>query len=1458
MFREKYEISIWEDFFVPAETEQQPDGSYIVKSPSYYDERKLAIIGSDTLESQSRAVDPKLVRNANGTNTLTFKMFYHYVDNITGEEIDNPFIGLLTNERKVKCFWKNKWYDLLIKNVQEDSSGKSITYTCKDQHIEELSKNGFNLEFDTELENNIGTITELATEVLKGTDWEVVKGDILPEKLEEAVYEITNPYSGEDGAQKVVFEGLDADGNIYQIKEGQKFLIFYSVVQNRPALFQCLFDPSGNYNISTTDSKPIPVNAICLQAEDVTYTVTDKLVTIAQTGREIPLAEIYLTSAVSANYRGERLVRSQRAIVDPLVERSVNIYERDGKTYYGYMETEFKDPTYVQNFISNGKDFASTSGWSGGGENNVATFGLYPKITAETDLSTYNATSFLYLRAGEKYVNRGIKGSLMYLPEGFQKGEKYIFRYKGAPSEPIDGTNGDIKDINLSPFIGEYKLTTTNTYEISGVSYFDFKEPAKQSGDWIEYEAICNISISKEELYATMFAFIFTPSMDIWLSEIQFFPYHIGEVYEKLEEHTDDLRNNPSKYFINKDNVYIRATSYNSNETYYKMTKRRINPGEMDAMSIAQFVYKYYDPVENQNSTKESIIYKDISREPIAEYIPVYVDGFEKTRTISARESNRFNILQTLCETFEAWCSFEIEHDDNGHIAWKKDANNNEIIGVPSKKVRFRKAIGEETGVGFVYGIDLKQIQRTLASDEISTKVIVKPNSNSYGKDGFCTIQRASENPSRDSFVINLDYYINQGILTRKDVYNDLYSSEPEYVGYYYYLNNYNKEYDELAEKLTARLQEFDRQKAMQQTYQEYVTASNEEITTLLDEVLKLAGLEKTDNLAAYLVQNPDNRAAQSRWAAYQSVKKQSEEYTTMLEAINRSIATIESEINADKARQEEITDARDAKHEEFFKKYGRFISEGTWSSEDYNDDNLYYLDATSVAYEASRPKTQYNISVIRLSSLEQYQSKVFNPGDIAFIEDVEFFGYVIGENQNRTPYREKVIIAEVTNNFDHPEKDTFKVQNYKSQFEDLFQRITATTQSLSYASGSYARAANAITTAGTIDPVTLAASIAENNRLVFSSQNDRILQDSTGITVTDMQDPNKKLKISSSGIFLTTDGGETWVSGFKSSGLSANQITSGSLSTNQVYIMNNNYPNFRWDNYGISAFAWQPGKDGQDDSIWFNQFVRFDQYGLYGIRTGSNAYTPYEPKNLGQIKEDAIFGLTWDGFFLKSQHKDGAVVSISSTDDFTITTADGQQRVKLGLLSGEGENTIYGLRLKDAEGQTVLENDANGSLWLKDKMSIETYDNQDVSIGKLGNKGSGKNQIFNANNNFIVYEDGTIKANGGQIGNMDISSLTPGGGGGSESTYDFIIESSEGQFIRNQTTTILTAKILLNGAEVNRGTVTWYIGGTPQEPIFFEEGDPNFNYWSYQITFPTEWNSINVSFDWEDVQGAS
>jgi hypothetical protein len=122
MLKEKYEISLWEDYLVP-KTDSVPE---------HYEERKIATIGSNTMTAQWRALEPKLVENINGSNTLTFKMYYKYIDNETGEKVTNPFQKVMTNERKIKVYWKNKWYDLIIKSIQEDSNGKSITYTCKD------------------------------------------------------------------------------------------------------------------------------------------------------------------------------------------------------------------------------------------------------------------------------------------------------------------------------------------------------------------------------------------------------------------------------------------------------------------------------------------------------------------------------------------------------------------------------------------------------------------------------------------------------------------------------------------------------------------------------------------------------------------------------------------------------------------------------------------------------------------------------------------------------------------------------------------------------------------------------------------------------------------------------------------------------------------------------------------------------------------------------------------------------------------------------------------------------------------------------------------------------------------------------------------------------------------------------------------------------------------------------
>jgi hypothetical protein len=53
--------------------------------------------------------------------TLTFKMYTKYFDNDVGDFVDNPYISLLVAERVLKLKYKNKWYDLIIKNRQESS-----------------------------------------------------------------------------------------------------------------------------------------------------------------------------------------------------------------------------------------------------------------------------------------------------------------------------------------------------------------------------------------------------------------------------------------------------------------------------------------------------------------------------------------------------------------------------------------------------------------------------------------------------------------------------------------------------------------------------------------------------------------------------------------------------------------------------------------------------------------------------------------------------------------------------------------------------------------------------------------------------------------------------------------------------------------------------------------------------------------------------------------------------------------------------------------------------------------------------------------------------------------------------------------------------------------------------------------------------------------------------------------
>nr|DAE11581.1 MAG TPA: minor structural protein [Siphoviridae sp. ct2vX3] len=70
-------------------------------------------------------------------------------------------------------------------------------------------------------------------------------------------------------------------------------------------------------------------------------------------------------------------------------------------------------------------------------------------------------------------------------------------------------------------------------------------------------------------------------------------------------------------------------------------------------------VYKYYNYTTNSGKTdKDDIEYLHVSTSPWTDNGNLevqYTDNFDKVRSISAKQSNRFNILQTIAETFECW-----------------------------------------------------------------------------------------------------------------------------------------------------------------------------------------------------------------------------------------------------------------------------------------------------------------------------------------------------------------------------------------------------------------------------------------------------------------------------------------------------------------------------------------------------------------------------------------------------------------------------------------------------------------------------------------------------------------------------------------------------------------------------------------------------------------------------------
>ena len=1339
LIKKPYEISLWEDQLVfvgksgTPYTKIEEAKEEIVSQ--FYKEIKIATIGSNTMESPARCSGAKLSRKVNGENSLTFNMYYRYWDDDTQDFVTNPFIGLMSNERKVKLRIgepgeKAEWYDFIIKKADEKSDTKVFAYTCKDQFVNELSKTGFELELDNELENNMGTIDKLAKAILENTDWELdcANSSNLNQYKEEPLYCVT--------INKDIKATVALTGEEKLISAGKDIYVFYSSVNDKKSEWWFLYtDDKFKTNDDLLIDREHPNYFISVDA----YDEWPSFVAKREDGA-------YLAD-ISFSYRGERLVKQAQTRFDSTIDKYVGVYQKDGKEYYGYTQTEYSTSATVTNYVANPNNFTSTTGWQT--DKNKLDYNL----TTIEESDFYRSFIEVLPKNGAYVLNTGISGNRSII-ESFSEGEKYILRMKYKTSllnqkaeEAIYSTtpptvkickyylddNGyyilqdtdvaysifEFNKIDLNIKTNELKENNEGNYE-----YLDLPDP-----NYIYMSATCLRSISRTELVDWDFKiglFFDFSGEKVYIEDVQVFPY---KTY--IEEGIERLCVPGGKLFSEIKTKYV----------YYEPNS------SMKSIDDLKPTYCGYSAPEGYSQVYASDSQIEGSNE------------FTKIRSISGKESNRFNLLQDLCEAFECWMKIKVERNkETGEI---KQDNTGRYI----KRISFHEFSGKDNDIGFRYGINSKSIQRTLDSAAIVSKMIVKDNANEFAPNGFCSIARASENPTGENFLLNFDHYIRHGLLDFDVITNDLYVSANGYLGYYSKLKEINAQRDELVEKQSGLLADMSRYDSAYTTYKtSYDSAIEEQLITERD-ILHYTNHkgEDFDSVIATIKNEwNDDTKFMSYWAKWCQCENVIRQHKDLYLKAESNLNLTKTQYDSNAAKLKEWTDEKRRLGLEFYKKYSRFIQEGSWIKEDYTDPNLYYLDSESTLHTSAQPKVTYNIGVIDvapLASQESYEDFVyydFDIGDKTYIEDVEFFGHSLRDG--KTPYREEIIVSEIITELDAPEKNQIKVQNYKTQFENLFQRITANTQQAEYHTGEYARAASVVEADGTISASTLENSFANNSFKLSNARDQSVVWDQSGITTTSLSNPSEMVRIISGGVFLSNDGGQSWKTGITGSGINTSYLTAGQINTNEIYIMNGNNAAFRWDELGLAAY------DRNQDGIYNPQkFVRFDHNGLYGVQDENKDYSTLE-----NIQNNAPFSLSWDGFNLNNE--DGSV-RISSKQDIQVLK-QGQERIKIGRL---GNNT-YGIKISDENG-AVMETDSTGELWLRNRLRIGVDSGSTVEIGYLKptegeTEGETIHKVISAGQGdtcFEVYEDGTmmargatfkgkIIATGGSIGSVSLS----------------------------------------------------------------------------------------------------
>lgn len=640
-----------------------------------------------------------------------------------------------------------------------------------------------------------------------------------------------------------------------------------------------------------------------------------------------------------------------------------------------------------------------------------------------------------------------------------------------------------------------------------------------------------------------------------------------------------------------------------------------------------------------------------------------------RIRTLSVQKSNRFNIIQSESKVFEVYPQFYIQHNNNGTVQTQDD--------VYLKQVYFITEKGKENKIGFRYEKNLKDISRTISSENIVTKLYVLDVDSELSKTGLCSIKTAEDNVSADSFIIDLSYYIAKGMLDSDEVEQDLYGIYPLLndtldageipSGFLRQLGYYNNRYDELTNNiinlqdasyteleanLTVNLagivtaqeqilkykQQIENYKQLyeakgiesyttQSTYKNYLAKLHEQeavLNQLIYDTFFTDG-EPDKNQSTYFSNSGELYAGLDEILANQFVDWEEEVNTTnplkffslitdfkeiqktwvdehiythgILGQYNKEYLQLQSWKKERASYLKLINQISSA----FYKKYEPYLKEGTWSDSNYLSDNAYYFGALDVAAQGAIPKVAYNISVIDIAQQNPEYEFVydFDIADTTYVEDIGMFGI---NKKTGLPNKLKVLIGEVSECLDDASKNNAKVQNYTTQFEDLFQQVTATVQNLTFNENIYRRSSN-FTSLQSISNKSLQGALDTNQLTLLNTNESNIRMDNTGTSGSDINNHANKYRLDGQGLYFSNDGGQHWSVGVGPKGINADYIKVGTLDAGKIRIADSSYVYFSWDKNGIVAYRDPQGINTDDNNA--NDAAVFNKYGLSIVKNG-------------------------------------------------------------------------------------------------------------------------------------------------------------------------------------------------------------------------------------------------------------